>query len=433
MRKFARYWYSAEFLALVLLCLTIGLVAWQYWGMNRVFTIKNSNQFIAWAESDIKENGRSQVTYDDSKYYSMGCEVVPDNNYPFCHLFVRLSKDGKTLDLSQYQDLFLTLTYRGTELDSINVNLNYFYPSEGLPVAGVYYKPNQQSFNPAQGTSVYHLKLGDFYVPSWWIYWNAIPQEIMTPDLSRVQDLVIGTGESQKPREVSIELIKAEFVGKWINAEVLYRYILIFWSCLIILYMVRRVYRLRLNVDSDKAHSNQLKTFNEKLRYRSRKLEELVRKDDLTGTYNLDGIRDLLAKSVKNKKQHGIPFSLLLVSPDYIHRVNNRFGTDQTEKLLKNLANILFSLCRTEDAIARWSYSDFLIICNNTSLEKADHLAQRICAEVRNSTLVEGHTVTCSVGVAESSEDSIADLLTKVEKALALAQSKGRNRSAKTT
>lgn len=431
MMRFTRYWFSAEMLALVLVCLTIGLIAWQYWGMNRVFTIENSDQFIAWAESDIKENGLSEVSYNADKHYSMGCKVVPNNNYPFCHLFVRLSKDAKPLDLSRYQDLFLTLNYRSNEPDSINVNLNYFYPSDKLPAEGVYYKPNQQSFNPAQGVSTYHLELGDFYVASWWIYWNSIPHGIMTPDLSRVQDLVIGTGESQKPRDVSIELIKAEFVGKWIKAEVLYRYILLFWSCLIILYMVRRVYWLKRNVDSEKAHANQLKTYNEKLRYRSKKLEELVRKDDLTGAYNLDGIRDLLAKSVKNKKHHGVPFSLLLVSPDYIHRVNNRFGIDQTEKLLKNLANILFSLCRADDAIARWSYSDFLIICNNTPLAKAEHLAQRICAEIRNSTLVEGHTVTCSVGVVESSETSIADLLTKVERALALAQSTGRNRSAK--
>lgn len=432
MKMFNRHWFSTETIVLTLVLLTIALIAWQHWGMNHVFTIEKSDKFIAWAESDKKENGISEVSFSEDPHYRMNCKIISRKNYPFCHLFVRFSKDATMFDLSKYQDLFLTLDYRSDAQDSINVNLNYFYPKDDAPQPGVYYKPNQQSFNPSQGISTYHLELADFYVASWWIYWNNIPNGFMTPDLSRVQDLVIGTGENHDSREVDVALIKAEFVGKWIQAEVLYRYILLFWSCLIILYMVRKVYLLRINVNSEKAHLHQLKTFNEKLRYRSKKLEELIKKDDLTGTYNLEGFKDILAKSVKKKKTNGTPFSLLLVSPDYIHRVNNQYGTDQTEKLLKNLANILVSLCRTDDAIARWSHTDFLIVCNNTSLEAADKLAQRICAEVRNSTLVEGHNITCSIGVAELNDLSIANLLINVEKALQLAQSSGRNRSAKT-
>lgn len=431
MKLFNKHWFSTEITVLTLVGFTIALILWQYWGMNRVFTIEKSDKFIVWAESDKNENGLSEVAFTQDKNYQMQCKIIAKKNYPYCHLFVRFTKDHSTVDLSKYQDLYLTLNYRSTEPDSINVNLNYFYPTGGAPKPGVYYKPNQQSFNPSQGASNYHLKLANFYVASWWIFWNDIPHEIMTPDLSRVQDLVIATGENHNSREVDIELIKAEFVGKWIRAEVLYRYILLFWSCLIILYMVRRVYWLRINVSSEKAHLDRLKTFNEKLRYRSKKLEELIKKDDLTGTYNLEGVKDILAKSVKKKKTNGTPFSLLLVSPDYIHRVNNQYGADQTEKLLKNLANILFSLCRTDDAIARWSHTDFLIVCNNTSLDAADRLAQRICTEVRNSSLVEGHHITCSIGVAELHDLSVAELLTNVEKALQLAQSSGRNRSAK--
>lgn len=431
MKTFNKSLLSAELLVLSLIILTVLLIGWQHWGMNRVFVIQKGDQFLSWAENDIAQNGNSEVTFSDEKNYHMHCKIIPQNHYPYCHLFVRFSKDSTTFDLSKYEILYLTLNYHSTESDSININLNYFYPPDKIPLPGIYYKPNQQSFNPSQGLSTYRLELANFYVASWWVYWNGISPESMGTDLSRVQDLVIATGENSNARDVDIELVKAEFVGKFIEAETLYRYILLFWSCIIILYMIRKVYWLRLNVINEKEQSHLLESFNEKLSHRSKKLEELIKKDDLTGAYNLDGIKDILIKAVKKKKSDGIPLSVLLVSPDYIYRVNNRYGVDQTEKLLKNMANLLRSLCRTEDAIARWSETDFLILCNNTSLDFADHLAQRICAEVRKNTLVEGHTVTCSIGVAELTNLSVSDLLAKVEQALELAQNSGRNRSAK--
>ena len=422
--------FKIEILTVALVVMTAGIISWQHWGMNRVLIISPEHNFIAWADGDKDGGGDSTATFSQAGTYSMHCRLTKTIRSPFCNLFIRLSKNNTDgLDLSIYTELKLTLQYSSSDRDSIHIGLNHFFPSKKSDTPSSYYKPNQTNLNPINGLYTYAIKLSDFYVASWWIFLNKVPLEQSHTDLHNVMDLIISTGENHTEHEVDIALVKAEFFGKWIEAETLYRYILIFWVGLIILYAIKRTYYLRHAIMAQKNQAQELESLNELLDIRGKHLESITKHDDITGAYNLEGMRDILSAAINKKKNYGTALSALLIEPDYLHRINDQLGRDNRDKLLCNLAQHITTNSDPTFDLVRWGNEEFLLLCHNTDIEAAATFSNYLCKSIREAKLIKDRTITCSIGVAEMNGDDISELFKQVDNALYRAKQTGRNRS----
>lgn len=169
-----------------------------------------------------------------------------------------------------------------------------------------------------------------------------------------------------------------------------------------------------------------------------RKIEELrkdlyhlSRIDALTDLYNRRSFEEQLAHHMSlaaRHEEHNL--SLLLLDLDFFKNINDTYGHDQGDKVLKQFAEILRSSCRAEDLASRIGGEEFALILPLTSSREARALAQRIGQSVRQRVLLpDDRQVTVSIGLAEYlADDSLETIFKRADQALYQAKREGRDR-----
>jgi diguanylate cyclase (GGDEF)-like protein len=160
------------------------------------------------------------------------------------------------------------------------------------------------------------------------------------------------------------------------------------------------------------------------------RLEKISRTDFLTGLANRGYFMERFQEAVFAADQQGEPLSLLMADLDHFKKVNDTFGHNAGDEVLKACAATLLRICRSEDLAARSGGEEFLIFLPNTTAEDAQRVALRICAFMRETDVLgNGIPVTVSIGVAGHIRgESPDDFLKRVDQALYRAKEKGRNR-----
>ncbi|NPA11093.1 MAG: diguanylate cyclase [Epsilonproteobacteria bacterium] len=114
--------------------------------------------------------------------------------------------------------------------------------------------------------------------------------------------------------------------------------------------------------------------------------------DYLTGTFN---------RAACNRRiQHLNNYSMLVVDIDHFKKINDTYGHDMGDKILKEIANLLKGSVRSDDIVCRWGGEEFVIILKNAKLNDAQKVAEKIRQAIQNHTF-EGINVTVSIGVEE--------------------------------
>ena len=108
---------------------------------------------------------------------------------------------------------------------------------------------------------------------------------------------------------------------------------------------------------------------------RQRKTEYLSFHDELTGLYNRHYSQEELKKLNKSRKY---PVSIIIGDLDNLKAINDTFGHLEGDRYIKKAANIIKSLLRNEDIIARVGGDEFVIILPNTTKKTAASITQRI-------------------------------------------------------
>jgi diguanylate cyclase (GGDEF)-like protein len=162
-----------------------------------------------------------------------------------------------------------------------------------------------------------------------------------------------------------------------------------------------------------------------------RAIEE-ARKDPLTGVYNRGMFELLLRREVGLARRHQIPFSLIFADIDHFKTVNDVLGHACGDTVLKNFIACITECIRSTDILARYGGDEFIVLLNNTPIEGARRLAERIRRRVERSAVLAnpggGLRVTASLGVAAlEPETEVEALLARADRALAAAKQSGRN------
>ncbi|RUO20841.1 hypothetical protein CWE08_06995 [Aliidiomarina iranensis] len=157
-------------------------------------------------------------------------------------------------------------------------------------------------------------------------------------------------------------------------------------------------------------------------------LERLSVTDKLTGLHNRAKLDLTLEKYMGYVERFEKPFAVLLIDIDHFKRVNDKFGHLQGDLVLQKVAKILHSNIRKTDELGRWGGEEFLLLCPDTDLSAALHLAQQLREKIAKNASTVGTQVTVSIGVAEIRQHmATAEALGLADTALYRAKENGRN------
>lgn len=175
--------------------------------------------------------------------------------------------------------------------------------------------------------------------------------------------------------------------------------------------------------------NDRLQSEREALARANEHLHQLATTDFLTGAMNRYRIEHLVQVSLANAERYGHTFSLVLFDIDRFKEVNDTYGHDEGDRILKTLVNSLESCLREGDQLGRWGGEEFLVLAPSTDLGGATEFAERLRARVLATDFGLRESVTVSLGVTEwVPGDSLKTLLVRADSAMYQAKKAGRNR-----
>ncbi|WP_286240781.1 diguanylate cyclase [Neptuniibacter halophilus] len=160
-----------------------------------------------------------------------------------------------------------------------------------------------------------------------------------------------------------------------------------------------------------------------------KRIEELSVTDKLTGLYNRLKIDEILAEQLERHHRYGNYFSVLLLDVDNFKAVNDQYGHDVGDLVLKTLAQVMQGTVRKVDVVGRWGGEEFVVICENTPASNALLLAEKLRQRVAETEFAEVGHKTISIGVSELQQgDTLNALFKRADQALYRAKRSGKNR-----
>lgn len=160
-------------------------------------------------------------------------------------------------------------------------------------------------------------------------------------------------------------------------------------------------------------------------------LENALEVDFLTGLYNRKFLIQKIDKEISLQQECGAPFAVIMVDVDYFKRINDSFGHDCGDMVLRNLANLMKATVGTKGYVGRWGGEEFLAFIPAVEEEEAVMIAENIRSKV-NSTLFqcgkECVPVTLTLGVSIYRKELLLDdLVKKADIAVYFGKENGRN------
>jgi len=162
-------------------------------------------------------------------------------------------------------------------------------------------------------------------------------------------------------------------------------------------------------------------------------MREMAMKDPLTQIYNRRYFMDLLQREVNYALRNKQPLALILLDLDHFKAVNDTYGHDAGDRVLKEVSQTIGASLRIYDAFARYGGEEFVIMLRTTSMDQAKMIAERVRKLVADlQVTLESKTidVTISLGVAALSQDRLVtpdELLKAADEKLYEAKAAGRN------
>ncbi len=162
----------------------------------------------------------------------------------------------------------------------------------------------------------------------------------------------------------------------------------------------------------------------------NRALDLQARTDALTGLLNRRGFETQMAFGLAMARRSGRPLSLITVDVDHFKRVNDTFGHEAGDEVLRRLARTLEERLRGSDVVARLGGEEFVVLLPDTDLAGAQAIAQALVTAMaeHQDPVVGSITVSAGVACMRGLQDSGTDILRRGDSAMYKAKGQGRNR-----
>lgn len=161
-------------------------------------------------------------------------------------------------------------------------------------------------------------------------------------------------------------------------------------------------------------------------------LETLAMTDLLTGLYNRRHAMDRMLSEISAARRYGGPLSLILLDADGFKAVNDTYGHDAGDEVIKTLGALLRQSFRTHDVVCRMGGDEFLVICPRTAMDDAFLVAERVRLSIASQQVKAGEGYwqgSISVGVADygPGRQDVETLNKAADRAVYDAKRNGRN------
>ncbi len=168
------------------------------------------------------------------------------------------------------------------------------------------------------------------------------------------------------------------------------------------------------------------------------KVSNISTTDELTGLHNRKFLLERLESEMSRAKRYNSNVSCILFDIDFFKVVNDMYGYEWGDVLLKKIAEMLLNLARKEDVVTRYGDEEFMVLLPDTTEEKAYVFAERFRSDVERMSFIpageeERHPVKISGGISsypqlEQVDENANSIIRYAEHALYNAKKRGKNR-----
>ncbi len=176
------------------------------------------------------------------------------------------------------------------------------------------------------------------------------------------------------------------------------------------------------------------KFYQDRLRANYRRTIELAVTDPLTGVYNRRYFTHHLETLTRSGRDGATRFALLMLDVDHFKVVNDTYGHDAGDRVLKEFASRIGNSVRSADLVARFGGEEFVVVMPDADLNAAARVAERVRGRIADVPMAnngsgQGIPLTCSIGVTVGYPDEDPQAAIKrVDEALYAAKAAGRDR-----
>ncbi len=418
---------KAPYLFGFLLALTALLLMWHHFGMERVIELSARSAYVSQAGSDRESGGSSgaQLTRvgDDLR---LACQLAKMSAWPYCKISFEVGNADAGLDLSTFDSVSIDATYEGPGQHMLRMTLINFDRGMSKPGEWTTNKFNEvESFDiPREGEVEFPLSI--FSAASWWKGQAKPPLAFTGARIDHVMTVQLLTGALTAVGNHVITVRSIRFHGKLITKNQLLSILIGMWIACAIGWPALLALKLRRELSSSKAELRLLNELNRALRLETQQLAGQAHHDPLTGVLNREGLRaELMATSTLLSD----PMSVIFLDIDHFKRINDSYGHEVGDLVLKQFAATVAANVRASDRLVRWGGEEFLLLCPLSDVHQAASLAEKLRVSLTQASWPHGHKVTASFGVAQhDANEEISDVIRCADHELYQAKQCGRNR-----
>jgi diguanylate cyclase (GGDEF)-like protein len=422
----ARILHSARYIFGALLVLTVVLMTWHHYGMERTIDF-TGGQYPITVEDDRTTGGASVGTLEQrGQDHIMHCKIVKQYAFPYCKMMITLQKNGSGLDMSELTHFTMDIRYEGPGPAQINQLLANV--EEGMAHSDHWntYKINQIDFTdvPPQGLITVPLKW--FAVPQWWkeLAKPSMDHSYVRMDNIAKFEIMNAAGSLEGEHTFIVHSIKVH--GKIISQSHLLMILVGLWILCAIGFLAMTTLLLRSQLKESDTALALLSQVNKALELEARELAGQAHIDPLTGVLNRQGLRAAL---MSTSSLLAAPMSVIFLDIDHFKRINDTHGHDVGDEVLRKFAHVMGSGLRSSDRLVRWGGEEFLIVCPVTDVYQASKVAETLRASLHRQTWPAGLSVTASFGVAQHADnEDIGVVIKRADNELYGAKEAGRDR-----
>lgn len=416
-----RRFLAREWGVLLLLAATFSLLAWQRWGMNRLILLdRNNPRIMVRVVEDRPDGGKSicKLSEEPDQWF-LTYNVRSGGTWAYCGInfaFVRPDSNAPGIDLTRFDTLVVNLTGMTGPNSSLQTQIKT-HDSE-LVKSGIQSLKHQNMIllPDTMGPSRTKMPLDFFVIPPWWVARFNVPIRFQRPDRGDVREIEFMTSpDIIRLGKGTFGIRSLELRGKWIDQNDLLRILFALWLAYIGGGMAWRLYRSFLSI--------------RRLERQARALQELADHDPLTRLHNRRGLESSLDDLAESDGDSSfLAIGVLMLDLDHFKRVNDTWGHDIGDQILRNAAHLILQELRPGNLCARWGGEEFVAVFPGISPTRLRMVAEHLRRRFERELEWEGTGITTSIGIAHGELGEFSQLVRSADDALYRAKDLGRNR-----
>lgn len=403
---------------LIVVLVVVSAIATAVYQTNpRDYTIRPSASWSTKTVDDKVDGGNSSAINEttDSEF-AYRYKIRNGLANAFAILMLRPSEEETLFDWRWMETISITAYIEGKESDNYRLLLRnreeeFFVAEDGLSR-----KYNEVCLKLTNRRTTQTISRDQFFVPGWWTEKMSVPPEDSTPRFDNIEWIEFNTANVVGQGECRVVIEEIKISGKWISASLFYQSMFGMWLCFGSLVACSQIVGLRKSL-------TQSKTIELSLQRQTAELAQIATLDPLTQLFNRRGMRSHTTFAMRELRQTGKSFSLIMFDIDNFKNLNDQNGHSYGDKVLAHVALVVAENLTEDHPAGRWGGEEFLIICRNDSLERATNLAEHIRQRIERDI-----QITCSFGICEvGPESEFGEALDLVDKCLYQAKQDGKN------